>query len=207
MPEATLTHSANPAQRTEADEASDEELVVRAQRRPAEFTALFDRYWQAIFAYCRLRLPSWEDAEDVANEVFLAAFEALPRYRPRGNGFRSWLFGIAHNRVIGHRRRQGPRTTLPFADLLRAPDPAPPLDEQIAHADQWNRTLAMLALLPETERRVCELRLSGLTFGEIADVLKKRNAAVRKAESRAEERLRRLLLPPDHGRKGDGHGA
>ena len=65
----------------------------------------------------------------------------------------------------------------------------------------------MLACLPETERRVCELRLSGLTFAEIAVVLKKRGEAVRKAESRAEERLRWLLLPPDHDRKEGGHGA
>jgi RNA polymerase sigma-70 factor, ECF subfamily len=196
-----------PAQQTESGQASDEELVVCAQQHPTAFTALFDRYWEPIFTYCRLRLPSWEDAEDVANDVFLAAFTALPGYRPRGNGFRSWLFGIAHNRVIGHHRRQRHRVVLPFTDLLRVPDPAPPVDEQVAHADDWRRTLEMLAHLPETERRVCELRLSGLTFDEIADVLQKRSAAVRKAESRAEERLRRLLLPPDHARREAGYGA
>jgi RNA polymerase sigma-70 factor (ECF subfamily) len=189
------------------DDVSDVMLVVRAQADRAAFAALFERYWEPVFAYCRYRLPSWEDAEDAANEVFLAALSALPAYRPRGQGFRSWLFGIAHNRVVGHQRRLRIRLTLPFIHALVAADPAPPFDERVADDDEWARTLVMLARLPETERRVCELRLAGLTFEEIAVVLGKRHEAVRKAESRAEARLRRLLLPLGAAGKEAGRGA
>lgn len=202
MADATLLR---PTHEEAPDDAPDEELVTRAQRDRAAFAVLFERYWEPVFAYCRFRLPSWEDAEDVANEVFLAALAALPDYQPRGQGFRSWLFGIAHNRVIGHQRRLRHRLSLPFVHLLGAADPAPSPEERVADADEWERTMAMLTRLPKSERRVCELRLSGLSFAEIAAVLGKRDAAVRKAESRAEARLRRLLLPEsgkEEGRRG-----
>lgn len=201
MADATLL---DPTREDATAAPPDEELVARAQADPACFSALYARYRGPVFAYCRYRLPGWEEAEDAAAEVFLAAYRALPGYRPRGKGFRAWLFVIARNEVGQRARRVRP--ALPFADLLDAPDPAPSPEERAVDADAWACTLALLAELPEGERRVCELRLAGLTFAEIAAVLGKRDAAVRKAESRAVDRLRRML-PLLGGGEGGRRGA
>src|SRR5664280_2459738 len=78
-----------------ADESS---LVSSAQRDPAEFAALYDRYFRQIYHYLYIRVGSAAEAEDLTAQTFLAALEALPGYHHRGH-FAGWLFTIARNKV------------------------------------------------------------------------------------------------------------
>ena len=59
-------------------------LVVAAQKDPAAFGALYDRYVQPIYRYVFSRVGSAHEAEDITSQTFMAAYEALVKYRERG---------------------------------------------------------------------------------------------------------------------------
>jgi RNA polymerase sigma-70 factor (ECF subfamily) len=171
---------------------SDADLVAAAQRDPAAFAQLWERYFDPVFRYCRYRLASFEDAEDAANDVFADAFAGIRGYREDAASFRSWLFAIAHNEIVTRHRRGRLRQFLPFPDLLGHAAPGLTTEEAALLGEEWARAVHLLGRLPEEQRRVLELRWSGLTGAEIAGVLGKRHDAVRKIQSRAEARLRTL---------------
>src|SRR4051794_22539861 len=84
---------------------SDERLVALTRRgnQPA-FEALVARYQARLLAVCRHMLSSKEDAEDVLQEVFAAAFNAMLA-DDRPINVRPWLYRIARNRSLNHLRR------------------------------------------------------------------------------------------------------
>src|SRR5919206_675598 len=85
---------------------SDERLITLVRRgNHHAFEALVARYQSRLLAFCRHMLSSREDAEDVLQEVFAAAFNAmLADERPIN--VRPWLYRIARNRSLNHLRRQ-----------------------------------------------------------------------------------------------------
>src|SRR5215216_3517277 len=74
-------------------------LVEWARQDPQAFTALYDRYFNAVYGYCLSQLGDPDAAEDASSQTFLKALAALPRYSESGQ-FRPWLFAIAHNAVL-----------------------------------------------------------------------------------------------------------
>lgn len=177
----------------------DRALVAAAQHAPHRFEPLFRRYWEPVLRYCALRLGR-DEAEDVASEVFVAAYAGLPRFRDRGEdgsgSFRSWLFTIAHHEVANRHRYRARHPAHPWTDDaagIADPDGSP--ERAALAADERARLLALLEQLPERSREVVALRLAGLTDREIADVLGIRGDAVRQAQSRAIAQLRTLLGP------------
>ena len=84
---------------------SDERLVALIRRgNHHAFEALFARYQSRLLAFCRHMLSSREDAEDVLQEVFAAAFNAILADEREIN-VRPWLYRIARNRSLNHLRR------------------------------------------------------------------------------------------------------
>ena len=168
----------------------DAALVARAQHDRQAFAALYDRYFDAIYRYCYVRLGNRDRAEDAAQQIFMRAMEAVDRYQEAGR-FRSWLFTIAHNVVADELR--GLPQGVPDLDLSAAIDPAAgPEADALAAAEQ--RVLrAALALLPDDQRRAIELRLAGLTGREIAAELGRSHEAVKMLQQRALARLRTEL--------------
>ena len=65
----------------EGDEAA---LIAAARTEPAAFGELYKRYLGRVYGYLRARTSSDEDAADLAQQVFISAMDALPRYEPRG---------------------------------------------------------------------------------------------------------------------------
>ena len=81
-------------------------LVARAIRGDAEaFGDLYAEYLDAIYRYVLLRVGDEASAEDLTEEVFVRAWEALPRYKAHKYPFSSWLYRIAHNLVVDAYRK------------------------------------------------------------------------------------------------------
>lgn len=167
----------------------DRAIVARARHDPRAFAPLYDRYLDPIYRYCYRRLGTREAAEDATSAIFARALAALPSYRD--GSFRAWLFVIAHNIVIDTHRRRRPEQ--PLADAYEPVDREPTPEEAALASDARRSVRALLAVLPNDQRRVLELRMAGLTGAEIARVLNRSVAAVKMLQLRAMTRLRAEL--------------
>ena len=114
----------------------DAMLALRARNDPEAFGLLYARYVHRVTSYFLLRTGSREDAEDLASQCFVRAFEALPRFRAGEGSVRSWLFAIAHNLAVSHYRAH--RDTMPI-DSVTLLDHAPPLEERAIRGDDLHR--------------------------------------------------------------------
>lgn len=145
----------------------------RAAALAAEFSAA---HYDDVLRYCRRRLPSWDDAQDATQEVFLRLVRSGARYERRGKPL-AYLYTIARNVCAEAYRRCGPAMEPLEVDV---PDPA---------ADRTAERLALdaaLAALSADERDVLELRYGqGLAVGEIAMVMERSRFAVRRLEQKA----------------------
>ena len=163
-------------------------LVSAAQRDPAEFTALYDHYFQPIYHYLYSRVGNVPEAEDLTTQTFLAALEALPHYRHRGC-FSAWLFTIARNKARDHYRHK-PVESLNESHPDQGEDPL----AQVIHSDQIEQLASLLGSLKEEEQELIRLRCAaGLSFAEIGASLGRKEDTVKKAFYRLAARLQRQL--------------
>lgn len=178
-----------PERRERAAVPTDAELVRRAQQDLTAFVALYDRYVDEVYRFCRRRLPR-AAAEDATSTAFLNALGAIRGLDPeRAAAFRAWLFTIAHHAVIDQLRR---REHLPL-DELTLPEPGLSPDEQAVPIERRDRLTQALPALGSEQQRVIRLRLAGLEPTEIGAAMGKSPGAIRVIHHRAVARLRRLL--------------
>ena len=177
-------------------EAADDDAAVRAAcPHPRAFAPLYARYAEPVYRYAHRRLGDPERAADATSQTFLKALAALPGYRIDGPGtFRSWLFAIAHNVVVDVVRRS---QTVPLSPGWDAADAGPLPDDAALAAERRAQLYALLTLLPADQRRVIELRLSGLSGQEIAASLGRSLTAVKSLQWRAFQRLKELVEAAD----------
>lgn len=168
---------------------ADRGVVARARADRAAFAILYARYAERIYWYCYLRLGDRELAEDATSLTFTKALAALPTSRE--DRFRAWLFRLARNVVADTFRER--RLHAPLEAARWVPDPSPSPEETALRREGHDRARALLAHLPEGQRRIVELRLSGLTGAEIARVLGRPHVWVRVTQLRAYRRLRTIL--------------
>jgi RNA polymerase sigma-70 factor (ECF subfamily) len=170
----------------------DEPTLVRAAQTDAQaFGTLYDRYVQRIYRYCYYRTSSASDAEDLTAQIFLAALEALPRYRQDGH-FAAWLFSIARRKVADFHRR-APHTQVTLDDSL-----LPPIHNELAveveRSQRRERLLKQVQALAEEERELIHLRyVAELSFAEMARTLQRKEEAVKKSLYRLLARLKQEL--------------
>jgi RNA polymerase sigma-70 factor (ECF subfamily) len=166
----------------------DEVLAQRAKQQPAAFAPLYQKYVRPIYAYCYQRIGNRELAEDATSVVFTKALAAMPKYR--SDSFRGWIYTIARNAITDtHRRR--PHSPIEDASLIAGVDRSP--EESALATDADRRVRFLLSHLTAEQRDVIELDLAGLSGSEIAQVLGRRQGAIRAAKFRAYQKLRTLL--------------
>ena len=84
---------------------TDSQLAARAIDGDAEaFGDLYERYQNAIYRYIYYRVGEQGEAEDLTETVFLKAWETMPRFRVDQASFKTWLYRVAHNLLVDHRR-------------------------------------------------------------------------------------------------------
>lgn len=162
-------------------------MVAAAKQDPAAFGKLYERYVQPIYRYIFSRVGSAREAEDITSLTFMSAYESLARYRERGL-FSAWLFRIARSKMNDHFRRHNPEVELEAAgQILEREDALGAL----IRAEELSQIRSIIYCLEEEEQDLIRLRyVADLSFAEIADLLGKREDAVKKSVYRLLARLK-----------------
>lgn len=165
----------------------DEAVLVRlAGSGDSEaFAVLYVHYMDPIFRYVYFRVGEQAEAEDLTEEVFVRAWEALPQYQQGKHPFKSWLYRIAHNLVIDYHRKLKP-VSVPDLDLHRYHDGSPSHEERLIQDQEVDQIAQAMAKLGEEERQVLLLRfVEGLSHREVAELINKSEGACRVIQHRA----------------------
>jgi RNA polymerase sigma-70 factor (ECF subfamily) len=152
--------------------------------------------------YCRRRLGREDtvigSADDVAQEVCIAAVSALSRYTVKGLSFRAFVYGIAANKVTDAFRAMGRNRTEARADLPDSPVLHDGPEQRLLAAELAERLHGLLHRLTPLQRNVVILRIAvGLSAEETAEAVGSTPGAVRVTQHRALNHLRALISPPD----------
>ncbi len=139
--------------------ARDSDLVRAAQGGDrAAFGLLYERYGAMVHGVLLARV-AWEDADDLLQDVFVAALERLSALRDPA-AFGGWLAAIARNRAADHHRRRPPEDPIPVEGIASS-NPGPSAEALAA--------LTAIRSLPDAYRETLTLRLvEGMTGPEIA---------------------------------------
>ena len=168
----------------------------RAQR------ALVERHRDAVYRLARSATGSAEDAFDITQDAFIAAFGALARYDP-ARSFRGWIAAITLNKCRDRARRQAVRRFLglPMPDNAAAwiADDAPSPETLAADRAELTATAQAIALLPASLKDVLVLRtIEGLSQQETAQALGISGKAVETRLYRARAKLTLALRDKAH---------
>lgn len=171
-------------------EASDEQLMLAYQGGDAgAFETLYRRHRGALFRFMLRSIKERGTAEELFQEVWMRVVEARARYAPQAR-FTTWLYTIAHHRMVDHWRRRGlSLVSLDEDDVSIEPAASPVYEPQRqAEARQdLRRLLAALEALPAAQREAFLLHEeAGLSVAEIA-------AATGTSDETAKSRLRYAL--------------
>jgi len=149
---------------------SDERLVGLVRRgHQAAFEVLVARYQSRLLAFCRHMLASREDAEDVLQEVFTAAFNAMVADEREIN-VRPWLYRIARNRSLNHLRR----VTAVGVDSMDVhfADAGQSTGDKVLKRESFRLLMEDVSLLAESQRTALLLReMDALSYQEIAEAM------------------------------------
>ena len=149
---------------------SDERLVALIRRgSTGAFEVLVARYHARLLAFCRHLLGSREDAEDVLQEVFSAAFNAILD-DDRAINVRPWLYRIARNRSLNHLRRIQ-AVGVDSMDIHLYDHGATTADK-VHDREQFRLLVGDIQSLPETQRTALVLReMDALSYEQIAEAM------------------------------------
>ena len=177
-----------------------EKELVRAAAGGDEsaFSELVRIYENKAYHLALRMVGNAEDAYDVAQDAFLAAWRGLPSFRGE-SGFSTWLYRLVSNAAIDHLRRtkhQRANVSLDDEELnLDAPDESPTPHEAAEHTDLRSAVEQGLTQLSDDHRAVLVMReVQELSYEEIASTLSLDLGTVKSRISRARTALRKILL-------------
>jgi len=178
---------------------SEARIVQQAiQGDKQAFGQLYEMYADRIFRYLFFRTSSEVVAEDLMCEVFFKAWSALPKFNldKKHNNFKAWLYKIAHNTLIDHRRTL--KTEIPIDQLVELQSVSEKPEKRIEDKEEILHLLANLNTLDDLSRQVLIHRfVAGLSHRETAALLGIREAHVRVIQFRAIKKMREI--------SGDGY--
>jgi len=147
-------------------EVEDPDLIAKARRGDVEaYNLLVSRWEKRVYNYLLRLVSNREDALDVSQEVFLKAYQSLPKLDDPAR-FAGWLFRIAHNEAFSLLRRKRPETEL-IGDPRPSATGAGMLPMELSLAIE-----SALGRLSEDQREAVLLKVyQGFKFDEMAEIL------------------------------------
>jgi RNA polymerase sigma-70 factor (ECF subfamily) len=172
-----------------SERAWEDEIILRAQKEPGAFQALYEKYFRQILLFVLRRVGDKSLAKDITQQVFYKALLNIGRFQLRGFPFSSWLYRIAINECNEYFRK---------SDRIRwvalEESHVEWLYEELtadSERDNWEKKLpAILGKLKPDDLLVIELRyFEGKSFQEIAEIM---NWSVLNAKARTYRTLHKM---------------
>ncbi len=180
-------------------------LMLRVQRdEPGAFAELVEAYWPRVFGrFCRA-LHDRQEAEDLAQEVFLRLYRSRKRYQPRAR-FTTWLFHISQNVARNALRARRRHECLKLGALLCSQEELPALRRRGEEADPPSRPLERSELAGAVRRAVSGLagrqrlalelhQFEDHSYAEVASAMAMTPKAAKSLLYRARNQLRATLV-------------
>ncbi|HWR44921.1 RNA polymerase sigma factor [Sporomusa sp.] len=170
--------------------------------------ALVSSHWPSIYRLALAKTGNPEDAQEIAQDTFLRALAALPRYKETNATFKTYLSRITLNLITDYYRKRGRAPQVvditeynePIIDTNSRPE------EAAVSAERREEVVRLLALLPDEQRQVIELRIiQGLAVADVARIMGKSGAAIKMLQQRALKKLKDLFT--ENGITGGEAGA
>lgn len=180
-------------------EAFDDVLLAAQAGAGWAFTRLYEDLAGVVTGY--LRQQGAYEPDDVASETFLHVFSGIGSFEGDQDAFRSWVFTIAHRRLIDERRRIGRRPEVVVDGAAEGqPDAGPAPDHTVINEAHWEELEQHLAILTRLQRDVVLLRVvAGLSVAETAAVVDRSEDAVRQLQHRGLRALEEDLAAKGFG--------
>jgi RNA polymerase sigma-70 factor (ECF subfamily) len=170
----------------------DETLIDRATAGDREaFGELYERYINRVYRHVFYMVNDVDVAQDLTEQTFLRALEAIQRYEKRGIPLLAWLLRIARNLSLNNQRVQRNNSSI----RKNSEDAVAASPESCCEAKlNGEEVRQAVGALEGDQRQVIVLRfMDGLSYADVARVLGKSVGAVRVAQYRALRALRRRL--------------
>ena len=162
----------------------------------SEFSRIVREFGLPVRSFIHARVMNAADAEDLAQESFIAAFRGLSKFE-LGQSFEAWLIGIARHRVFGHFRSSGRRknATEKFREecLVRIGDELHEIEKETGH-EPLKRLMDCVEKLPERMRQVIRARLRGEDGADTAALLNTTRGAIYMIQLRANSQLKDCMM-------------
>ena len=171
--------------------ASEDQIVAQVLAgKASEFRKFVERYQQPVFRFIRNLIGDEHEAEDITQEVFLAAFNNLASYNAKRAALLTWLFTIARNRCVNYLKRKRPVID---GESIANTQPAASGDDGQRN-EFWSRLDDALDALPIEQKTAFVLaEIEGLPYADIAHIEQTTLGTVKSRIHRAKQRLRAVL--------------
>jgi len=130
------------------------------------FEELYSRHKIAVIAYLRRQCDSHEICEELAHDTWLAVINQAHSYQDKAR-FKTWLFRIAHNRLVDHWRKHGSRAAVLFEELNEA---AIQQQDRSSGELELKQLVQSLDVLSLEQLETVLLKVEGFTHSEIAEI-------------------------------------
>jgi RNA polymerase sigma-70 factor (ECF subfamily) len=172
----------------------DAELVERyLTGDTTAFDEIMVRYERQIYRICYRFVENREDAMDLAQDVFIKAFEHLATFR-RESSLKTWLYRIAMNHCINHVKKHSQE----FVEVTEHTGSThSSVQTQLEDREQRDKFRRMVKLLPPKQKAILELRINDqLSYEEIAKMSGRSISTIKASVFFALEKLRKLVKDP-----------
>ena len=183
----------------------EEKQFIEALREGTNsaYAELLDQYQQKVFGTCISFVPNAEDAEDLAQEVFVEVFNSISKFKGDSK-LSTWIYRITTNKCLEFIRKKNTKKRFGFMQSLMGNDT--PIDRssyftefnhpgiQLENKEKNEILFAAINRLPEAQRVVYTLnKIDNLSYQEVAEITKKSISSIESLLFRAKKNLRELL--------------
>lgn len=175
---------------------SDEELLnmfFEGYNPDYAFNLIVRKYQEAVYRHVRRMVISHDDANDVVQDVFVKAWQAMSGFR-KDSGLYTWLYRIATNEALTFLKRKKTRYFLPLVDVSKQLEETIESDVYYQGSDIEKKIQKAILKLPDKQRAVFNLRyFDEMKYEEMAEVLNTSVGALKASYHHAVKKIEQFL--------------